>query len=296
MNVKFADKLSKTVIYILTIGILVVLAFIIGYALIKGIPVISWDFLTSPPEDFLPGGGIGPELFNSFYMLVITLLISFPIAWGAAVYLAEYAKDNWLTRAVLTSIEVLSSLPSIVVGLFGFLFFVIKLKLGFSIISGAFALMIFNLPTLVRIIEQGLRGIDNSQREATLALGLTKWECVRKVLMPAALPSIISGFVLTAGRIFGEAAALIYTAGQSTTKLNYNIFDISQSDCAWNIFRPAETLAVHLWKVNSEGIVPDMEAISNGSAAVLIIAILIFNLLARGIGNLIYVRRTGKKN
>lgn len=296
MNVNFTDKLAKTIIYIITAIILAVLAFIIGYALVKGIPVVTPKFLTSPPEDIIAGGGIGPELFNSIYLLVITLLISFPLAWGAAVYLSEYARDNWLTRAVLTAIEVLSSLPSIVVGLFGFLFFVLKLKLGFSIISGAFALMIFNLPTLVRIIEQSLRGIDDSQREATLALGLTKWECVRKVLMPAALPSIISGFVLTAGRIFGEAAALIYTAGQTTTELNFNILDITSKSCAWNIFRPAETLAVHLWKVNSEGIVPDVEAISNGSAAVLILAILIFNLLARFIGDRIYTKSTGKKN
>ena len=293
MNAKQIDRLARIMIYVIVTGICLVLALIIGYVLVEGLPVLSVHFLTSEAEDFLPGGGIGPELFNSFYLLVLTLIISWPVAWGAAIYLSEYAEDNWFKKALLTSIEVLSSLPSVVVGLFGFLLFVLEFKLSFSILSGALTLMIFNLPTLVRIMEQSLRGIDGGQREAALALGLTRWEAVRKVLMPAALPGITTGFILAAGRIFGEAAALIYTAGQTTSKLEFGLLSLGSHSNAWNIFRPAETLAVHLWKVNSEGIVPDGTAVSNGTAAVLILSVLFFNVAATFVGKALYRRQTG---
>lgn len=293
MDAKKLDRLAIRIIYAIVVLIGMVILFIIGKVILDGFPNLNIHFLTGDSEDFLPGGGIGNQLFNSFYLLVLTLLISYPIAWGSAVYLSEYSKDNMLKSAILTAIEVLSSLPSIVVGLFGFFIFVVKLKVGFSILSGAMALTVFNLPTLVRVIERSLNSVDKGYREACLALGLTRWECVRKVLMPAAMPGIVTGFILTAGRIFGEAAALIYTSGQTSPKLNFSLFEIGHLDNAWNIFRPAETLSVHLWKVNSEGIVPDADAVSNGTAVVLVISILFVNILARTFGNYLYKRRTG---
>lgn len=220
------------------------------------------------------------------------MLISFPIALGAAIYLYEYAKDNWVTTTIRTAIEILSSLPSVVVGLFGFLFFVVKLRLGFSILSGAFALTFFNLPLLTRSIEDSLRTISDVQREGGLALGLSRWETVTRVILPAAVPSILTGVILSAGRVFGEAAALIYTAGQSAPALNFadwNPFNISSP---LNPMRPAETLAVHIWKINSEGIMPDAKAISSGSSAVLVLAILLFNFAARYLGKRLYKRLT----
>lgn len=293
MVAKKIDKVAIRSIYAIVILIGIVILFIIGKVIIDGFPHLNIHFLTGDSEDFEVGGGIGNQLFNSFYLLVLTLIISYPIAWGSAVYLSEYSKDNMIKSVILTAIEVLSSLPSIVVGLFGFFIFVVKLKVGFSILSGAMALTVFNLPTLVRVIERSLKSVDNGYREACLALGLTRWECVRKVLMPAALPGIVTGFILTAGRIFGEAAALIYTSGQTTPKLNFSLFEMGHLDNAWNIFRPAETLSVHLWKVNSEGIVPDADAVSNGTAVVLILSILFVNVLARVFGNYLYRRRTG---
>lgn len=185
-------------------------------------------------------------------------------------------------------VEVLSSLPSIVVGLFGFLIFVIYFGWSFSILSGALALTLFNLPILVRVMEESLKSVASTQREAGLALGLTRWETVIYVLVPTALPGIITGIILSAGRVFGEAAALIYTAGQNAPALNFANFNIFSQESPWNIMRPAETLAVHIWKVNSEGVVPDATAISNGTAAILIIAILLFNVLARVIGKYVY--------
>ena len=234
------------------------------------------------------------ENLNSFYLLVLTLLISVPISLGAAIFLAEYAPDNRATAIAKTLIETLSSLPSIVVGLFGFLFFVLYLGWGFSIIAGAVALTMFNVPILVRVIQQALENVPRTQRDAALAMGLTRWETTIHVLLPVAMPAIVTGIVLSAGRVFGEAAALIFTAGQSAPMLDFTNFDLSSPACPWNVFRPAETLAVHIWKINSEGVVPDLEAVSNGTAAVLLVCILAFNLLARLVGKLLERRMTSE--
>lgn len=293
MTPKQADKLATGVIYAIVAIICAVLIFILAKVLVEGLPNITLHFLTAPSESFTAGGGIGAQLFNSFYLLVITLIISVPLSMGAAIYLSEYAPANKLTDAVRTAIEVLSSLPSIVVGLFGFLLFVIKLGWNFSILSGALALTIFSLPTLVRVIEQALEKIPDDQREGALALGLTRWECTKNILMPSALPSIVTGIVLAAGRIFGEAAALIYTSGLSAPALDFNSTDFASISNPWNLMRPAETLAVHIWKVNSEGIIPDVSVVSSGSAAVLILGILVFNLLARLLGNVLYKKMVG---
>ena len=193
------------------------------------------------------------------------------------------------------AIEVLSSLPSVVVGLFGFLLFVVQFKMGFSIISGAIALTFFNLPLLTRNVEDSLNNVPKLQREAGLALGLSKWHTVTKIILPEALPGIITGIVLCAGRVFGEAVALIYTAGQSATNIDFMNWNPFSESSPLNLFRPAETLAVHIWKINSEGIMPDAEQISAGASAVLIVAVLIFNLSARYLGNRLYKRLTASK-
>ena len=286
-RIALQDKFATGVLFAIVAAICVLLFSLIAYIVASGAgKLLDVSFLTGKPEQFKEGGGIGPELFNSFYLLVLTLLISVPIALGGAIYLTEYAPKNRLTHFVKTAIEALSSLPSIVVGLFGFLFFVLQMGWGFSILSGALALTMFNLPLLVRVIQQALEAIPNDQREGGLALGASRWETTIHVLLPAALPAIITGIILSAGRVFGEAAALIYTAGQSAPMLDFTSFDFSSASCPWNVFRPAETLAVHIWKINSEGVVPDLDAVSSGAAAVLMVCILAFNLLARFVGRL----------
>ena len=288
---KREDKIATGVLMAIVAFIFVLLASLIVYIIASGAQkAFDPSFLTGKPEQFKEGGGIGPELFNSFYLLVLTMIISIPLSLGAAIYLVEYAPGNRVTHIIKTVIEVLSSLPSIVVGLFGFLLFVIYFGWGFSIISGAFALTIFNIPLLVRVIQQALESVPTTQRDAGLALGLTRWETTIHILLPTAMPAIITGIILSAGRVFGEAAALIYTAGQSAPMLDFTCLDFSSPTCPWNIFRPAETLAVHIWKINSEGVVPDLAAISNGTAAVLMICVLLFNLIARFVG-----KRVGKK-
>lgn len=295
MNAKTANKIATIVLYSIASLVILLLAALLGFILIDGVPHLSWHFLTSPAKAFQAGGGIGVQLFNSFYLLLLTMLISLPIALGAGIYLNEYAKQNWFTAVIRTAIEILSSLPSVVVGLFGFLLFVVQFKLGFSVLSGAIALTLFNLPLLTRSVEGSLKSIPDLQREAGAALGLSKWETVGHVILPAAVPSIVTGVVLSAGRVFGEAAALIYTAGQSAPALNFanwNPFDITSP---LNPLRPAETLAVHIWKINSEGIMPDAAAVSAGASAVLVIAVLIFNILARWLGKVLFKRLTAAR-
>ncbi|WP_420842962.1 phosphate ABC transporter permease PstA [Fructilactobacillus carniphilus] len=278
------------------VGIVVlILIALLGYILITGVPHVSWHFLTSPSKEFGAGGGIANELFNSIYILVITLVISCPLALGAGIYLSEFAKPSWLTSTVRTLIEVLSSLPSIVVGLFGYLVLVIKFQLDFSIISGAFALMFVNLPLLTRNTEEALTAVPHSQREAGWALGLSQWRTITKIILPAAVPGLVTGVILSAGRIFGEAAALIFTAGQSTPVISYSNWNPFSPTSFLNPMRPAETLAVHIWKLNTDGITPDADQISSGASAVLIIVILLIILLSRYLGNYCYRKMSGTK-
>lgn len=292
MTPKKADKIATSILYGIAIVIVLILASLLLYILGRGIPHITWEFLTQPAKTFQVGGGIGMQLFNSFYLLLITMIISIPISLGAGIYLSEYAKKNWFTDVIRTAIEILSSLPSVVVGLFGFLIFVVQAGLGFSIISGALALTFFNLPLLTRNVEESLQAVHFTQREAGLALGLSRWETVVKVVLPEALPGILTGLILGAGRIFGEAAALIYTAGQSAPALDFTNWNPLSISSPLNIFRQAETLAVHIWKVNSYGTMPDGPEVAAGASAVLILAVLLFNILARFLGKKLHKRVT----
>ncbi|UQS85585.1 phosphate ABC transporter permease PstA [Apilactobacillus apisilvae] len=292
MNPKTTNKIAIGVIYSFVALVVAILISLIGYILVTGVPHISWHFLTAKSQSFLAGGGIRDQLFNSVYLLFLTLLLSFPIALGSGIYLAEYAPKNWITDVIRTTIEVLSSLPSVVVGLFCYLLFVVQMHIGFSILSGAIALTFFNLPLLTRNIEDSLKSVSNLQREAGLSLGLSNWKTIMGIVLPAAVPGIITGIILSAGRVFGEAAALIYTAGQSAPIIDYANWNIFSDNSFLNPMRPAETLAVHIWKVNSEGITPDANLVSSGSSAVLIIVILIFNLSAHWLGRLLYKKMT----
>lgn len=292
MHAKRMDKIATGVLYTISGIIVAILAALILYILVRGLPHVSWHFLTGKSSSYQAGGGIGIQLYNSFFLLVITLVISFPLSLGAGIYLSEYAKKGRLTNLVRTCIEILSSLPSVVVGLFGYLVFVVQFKYGFSIISGALALTVFNLPQMTRNIEDSLQHVHHTQREAGLSLGLSRWETVIHVVVPEALPSIVTGVVLASGRIFGEAAALIYTAGQSAPALDWSNWNIFSVTSPISIFRQAETLAVHIWKVNSEGTIPDSIEVSAGSAAVLLIFILIFNFGARKLGSYLHKKLT----
>ena len=287
------DKLATVILTVIVGLVLALLAAIVIYILAQGLwKVFQPGFITNPSTNKeLPG--IAYQLFDSFYMLVITLIISVPISLGGAIFLVEYAPDNWVTSAASTAIETLSSLPSIVVGMFGSLFFVVYLGWGISIIAGCLALTMVNIPILVRVIQQALADVPRSQRDAALAMGLTRWETTLNVLLPAAMPAIVTGVVISAGRVFGEAAALIFTSGSAAARLNFASTNLAAPTNPWNIFRPAETLAVHIWKLKMEP-TPGNDEIVWGTAAILIICVLLFNVLARVLGKVLARKLTSE--
>ncbi|SFB26831.1 phosphate ABC transporter membrane protein 2, PhoT family (TC 3.A.1.7.1) [Cohnella sp. OV330] len=292
MKAKSVDRIMTGVIVGIGFLIIALLAALLGYLLIRGVGHISWHFLTSPPESIRAGGGIGPQLFNSLFLLVLTMIITVPLGLGAGIYMSEYAKQNRLTAFIRLIVEVLSSFPSIVVGLFGLLVIVNRFGLGLSLMSGALALTVFNLPLMVRITEQALRAVPREQKEAGLALGLSRWRTITTVMLPISLPAIVTGTILAAGRVFGEAAALLFTAGMSSPRLDFTDWNPLHHTSPLNPFRPAETLAVHIWKINSEGLAPDAAQIAAGASAVLIITVLLFNLGARWLGRVLYRKLT----
>jgi phosphate transport system permease protein len=188
----------------------------------------------------------------------------------------------------------MASLPSIVVGLFGLLVFVTMTHWGYTLLSGASAITVLNLPSMTRVSESAIKASSVKVKEASIGLGASQWQTIQKVILPSAMPQILTGVILASGRVFGEAAALLYTSGISAPILNYSNFSLTNNSSPFSIFRPAETLAVHIWSLNSEGIVPDATKIATGSSAVLVIMVLLFNFLARIIGKKIYNSYSGK--
>lgn len=295
MKAKLKDKIWTKVLYVISGFVILLLFALIIYILFKGAGFFKPSFLFGNAKYGEAGGGIGPQLFNSFYMLVVALVISVPLGVGAGIYLAEYTRKGIILNIVRLCIETMSSLPSIVVGLFGLLVFVSMTNWGFTLLSGALAISVLNLPALTRVSENALREASKPVKEASLGLGATRWQTISKVVLPSAIPEILTGIILASGRIFGEAAALLYTAGMSAPRLNFSVDNLASSTSPFSLFRPAETLAVYIWKLNSEGMVPDAAQIANKASAVLVIMVLLFNLLARILGRKIYESYTGKK-
>ncbi len=228
-------------------------------------------FLIALPSETTAGGGVGPELFNTIYFAVLSTAITLPIGVGAAVYLARFARSARFVGAVRTALDTLASLPSIVYGLFGFLIFVVTMKAGYSLFAGAFVLALLNLPLVVGIAEESLHAVPRELDEASLALGATRVQTAWRVTVPYAWPGILSALVLSVGRVFAESAPLIMTAGTTISR---------SSAYSLDPFRGGETLAVHLWYVNSVGLSPDRADVSAGTAAVLVVLVALTNVLA----------------
>ncbi|AZB43630.1 phosphate ABC transporter permease PstA [Bacillus sp. FJAT-42376] len=295
MNSKVADRIATGVFVAIASIIVLLLVGLFSYIIFNGFSKLSLDFITTISSSFREGGGVRDQLFNSFYILLITMIFTVPLGVGGGIYMAEYARPGRLTDFIRTCIEVLASLPSIVIGMFGLLMFVNLTGWGYTIIGGALALTVFNLPVMVRVTEDAMRSVPRDQKEASLALGVTKWHTIKTVLIPSAFPSILTGAILASGRVFGEAAALLFTAGLTTPRLDYANWNPFSDTSPLNVMRPAETLAVHIYAVLTQGIIPDMEDIANGASAILIIAVLVFNLGARWLGSFIHKRLTATK-
>jgi phosphate transport system permease protein len=268
---KLVDSVATTIMSTAALLLVVVLFGVIFLLLRAGLPALSWRFLTTSGSFAEEGGGIGPQIFVSVYMLVLALVFTTPIGVGAAVYLAEYARPGRLTNAIRFSTEALASVPSVVFGVFGAIFFLSLLHLGFSVLSGALTLTLLNLPVMVRIAEDAIRSVPESYREASLALGGTQWETIRKAVLPSAVPGIVTALVLTGGRIIGETAPLILTTGTTIS---------ANARYSFNPLQTGETLAVHIWVLKIVGVpgLQDAQRVADGSAATLLLIVLLANV------------------
>lgn len=218
-NRKAKGLLLRMLTYLSAALIFVMLAGIIGYIMYRGIPGITWSFLTSKPSLINETIGILPNILNTLYIIVITVAISLPIGVGAAIYLNEYATNKKAVRIIELAAETLSGIPSIIYGLVGMLIFVYSLSFGTSIIAGAFTLAIMTLPTVLRTTQESLKTVAPGLREGVLALGAGKWYMIRTVVLPSTVDGIVTGCILAIGRITGESAALLFTAGMANEVL-----------------------------------------------------------------------------
>ena len=263
------EKGLRGIIYfcaLLTVSLLVAL---LGYILIKGLPHISWDFLTSKPSVIRDTIGILPNILNTLYMIVFTLLIALPLGVGAAVYLTEYAESKRLVSIVEFATETLAGIPSIIYGLVGMLFFCQMLGFKTSLLAGGCTLVIMILPTIIRTTQESLKTVPQSYREGALALGATKWYMIRTIILPSSIDGIVTGCILSVGRMVGESAALLFTAGVGTAIAN-NIFKAFGSS--------GGTLSVALYMYVSER--GEFE-VGFAIAAILLILVLGINALAK---------------
>jgi len=226
MTVKFLEKIMYHFLRAVTYFIVMVIGYIIFDIVWKGFPTVNWEFLTGFPRSSGAEGGIFPAIVGTFYLVIGTLLFSLPIGIASAIYLSEYARQNKFTQAIRLAIITLAGVPSIVFGLFGLGLFVIFLKLGASIISGSLTLSCMVLPTIIVSSEESLRAVPRSFREASLALGATKWQTIRKNVLPYSLSGMLTGSILGIGRAAGETAPILLTvAAFFLPRLPRSIFD-----------------------------------------------------------------------
>ena len=255
--------------------VVAILFVILGFIIIKGGSVISWDFLTKAPEEGMTKGGIFPAIVGTFYLIVGSSIISFPIGIMSGIYMNEYATTGKVVRFIRIMTNNLSGVPSVVFGLFGMSLFVNALGWGDSIIAGSFTLALMSLPLIIRTTEEALKSIDDSFRHGSLALGATKLQTIRRVVLPMAFPNIITGLILSVGRVSGETAPILFTvAAYFLPQLPGSIFDQCMA------------LPYHLYVISTSG--TDIEAsrgMAYGTALVLIAIVLVVNLLANLLRN-----------
>jgi phosphate transport system permease protein len=273
---KVTQAIAVTLLGTATFLTVVILVFIIGFVLTKGLPGVNMEFLFSAPKDMGRAGGIFTTLVGTVLLPLVAVAIALPLGVGTAVYLSEYTRETQLTRALRFGTDCLAGIPSIIFGLFGFIFFVVMLKMGWCLLSGGLTLAIMVLPTIIRTAEEAIRSVPNSYREVSFSLGATRWETVLKVVLPNALPGIVTGVMLAIGRSIGETAAVIFTAG-SSLRMPSSMFD------------SVRTMSVHFYILACEGI-SDEKAYA--TAAVLIISVLMVNLAAYGLMHHFISRRS----
>lgn len=273
MDKNLKEKIAFWVFRILSLFVVSVLFYILGFIIVRGAHVISWEFISEMPEDGMTKGGIYPAIVGTLILVFGSMLFAFPIGVLAGIYMNEYINESWLKRFIKLMTNNLAGIPSIVFGLFGMALFVNKLKFGDSILAGSLTLGLLALPIVIRITEESLKAVDDSFRHGSLALGATKIQTIQKVILPIAFPNILTGLILSIGRVAGETAPILFTvAAYFLPKLPTSIFD------------QVMALPYHLYVISTSG--TDIQAsrdMAYGTALVLVIIVLVLNLTANAL-------------
>jgi len=268
---KVSQKIAFSLIWGAIAAVLCVLGIILLYIIVNGLPALTWEFLTQPPRDLGRAGGIFPAIVGTLYLVAGAIAFALPIGIGAAIYLSEYTRGgNRITDIIRTGIDLLNGMPSIVFGLFGFAFLVIFLNFGVSLLAGMITLGLMILPTIIRTTEESLKSVPASLREGSLALGATKWQTISRVVLPPAVPGILTGTILSIGRAAGETAPILFTAA---------VF--SKRFLPTSAFEPVMALPYHLFVLATN--VPGATKNQYGTALVLLILVVAIYAVAIGI-------------
>ena len=264
------QSLAFSLFGIITLVVVAFLFVILGFIVIKGISVISWEFLTAMPKEGMTAGGILPAIIGTACLVVGSMVFAFPVGVLSGIYINEYLKDSWFKRFLRMMTNNLAGIPSIVFGLFGMALFVNYLKFGDSILAGSLTLGLLVLPVVIRTTEEALKSVDSSLRTGSLALGATKLQTIRKVVLPVAFPNIITGLILSIGRVSGETAPILFTvAAYFLPKLPTSIFD------------QVMALPYHLYVLTTSGTdIEESRPMAYGTALVLILIVLLINVAA----------------
>ncbi len=257
---------------------LIILVIIIGYILINGLGVINWNFLTESSYHMGQSGGIYPMIVASIAITAIAVIVCTPLSVGAAIYLSEYARQSLLTTFIRFGADCLAGVPSIMFGMFGYIFFVYYMHMGFSLLAGGLTLSIMALPIIMRVSEEAIKVVPQPYRLGSLAIGATKWQTIRKVVLPTAVPGIVTGIILGMGRAVGETAAVMLTAG--------TVAMVPSS-----LFSPIRTMTLHVYLLVTNGL---SEQNAFGTSALLIIMILAITITSNIITRR-YIAKLGGK-
>ena len=270
-KVRILDLFMYGLIYVSAALSVILIAGIILYVFVKGVSQVDWEFLSTSTSILKGTVGIAGNILNTVYIIVLTMLIATPIGVGAAIYLNEYAKPGKLVKLIELATETLAGIPSIIFGMFGMMFFGTTLGFKYSILTGTLTLTLMVLPLITRNTQEALKTVPNSYRHGAVGLGAGKWYTIRTILLPSALPGIITGVILAIGRIVGESAALLYTAGSS------NLLPLSAKAYLDKILQPGGTLTIQLYLSASDG---EFD-VAFGIALVLIVVVLAINMITK---------------
>ena len=267
LSQKTIEKLAFALVITAAIIVIAILVIILQDIVVHGLPAMSWDFLTKPPLDSGRAGGIFPAIVGTLYLVAGAIAIALPLGVGAAVFLIEYTREGRITRIIRTGVDLLNGTPSIVFGLFGFAFIVLFLNVGISMIAGQITLALMVLPTVIRTTEEALKNIPHSLREGSLALGATRWQTISRVVLPPAVPGILTGAILSIGRAAGETAPIMFTAVVFSSRF-----------LPGSVFQPVMALPYHLFILSTN--VPGASTNKYGTALVLLLLVIGFYSVA----------------